>query len=65
MAVAIGVGSLFYTNQLHQATFLLKKRKKVMLWAEATRKLASPEPDGTDFSFLLQVVQDNTTVPVS
>ncbi|NLI25474.1 MAG: ATP-binding protein, partial [Bacteroidales bacterium] len=41
-----------------------EEEKKVLLWAEATKKLALPEPDGTDFSFLLQVVQDNTTVPV-
>jgi nitrogen-specific signal transduction histidine kinase len=62
-AVAIGVSSLFYTNQLIRQ-LSAEEEKKVLLWAEATKKLALPEPDGTDFSFLLQVVQDNTTVPV-
>lgn len=62
-AVAIGVGSLLYTNQLIKL-LAAEEEKKVLLWAEATKKLAAPDPDGSDFSFLLQVVQDNTTVPV-
>lgn len=62
-AVAIGVISLLYTHQLIQQ-LSAEEEKKVLLWAEATEKLASPEPADADFSFLLQVVQDNTTVPV-
>ena len=37
------------------------ERKKVELWAEATRQLSL---DLTDYGFVLKVVSDNTTVPV-
>ena len=39
-----------------------EERKKVELLGEAQRRLVSD--DGTDFSFYLKVVSDNTTVPV-
>lgn len=61
-AVAIGALSLIYTN------FLMKKlseeeRKKVELWAEATKNLANMESD-QDVSFLFEVLKNNTTIPV-
>ena len=51
-----------YTNNLFDR-LRDEERKKVQLWAEATRILASPATT-SDLSFVLKVVQDNTTVPV-
>ena len=51
-----------YTDRLF-AKLREEERKKVEQWVEATRRLASPEMN-SDFGFLSQVVQDNTTVPV-
>jgi signal transduction histidine kinase len=41
----------------------VEEEKKVTLWAEATRYLAN-STDLSDYSFVLQVVSFNTTVPV-
>lgn len=63
-AILIGVGSLGYTNRLVKQ-LSEQERKKIELWAEATRQLISADPDqigGMDFQF--SVIQDNTTVPV-
>ena len=62
-AVAIGVGSLLYTQSLIK---LLKneEKKKVELWAEATRQLVNVSVESEDFGFLFSVVEDNKTVPV-
>ena len=49
-----------YTNELFNK-IKTEERKKVELWAEASRKLSS---DLKDYSFVLKVVSDNTTVPV-
>lgn len=63
IAVAIGVSSLNYTNQL--VNKLAKEEiKKVKLWAEATKQLGSSDDKDKDYGFLLQVIQNNTTVPV-
>lgn len=63
MAILIAFGSLYYTNELVQK-LAIEESKKVELWAEATRKLGSPETDNQDFGFLLEVIQNNRTVPV-
>ena len=49
-----------YTNNLFDK-LKTEERKKVELWAEATKRLSN---DLGDYSFLLKVVADNTTVPV-
>ncbi len=49
-----------YTHELFDK-MSVDERKKVELWAEATRQLSR---DLTDYSFVLKVVSDNTTVPV-
>jgi signal transduction histidine kinase len=41
-----------------------EEKKRVELWAEATRQLADVNLTGQDFGFPLQVVQYNTTIPV-
>lgn len=51
-----------YTNELFQK-LSSEERKKVELWAEATRQLANAN-NLTDYTFVLKVVADNTTVPV-
>ncbi len=51
-----------YTKELFDK-LELEDNKKVSLWAEATRYLAN-STDLNDYSFVLQVVSFNTTVPV-
>jgi len=62
-AVLIGAGSLFYTNRLVK-TIAEDEREKIELWAEATRILANPNPSGNDILFPLQVLENNTNIPV-
>jgi two-component system, sporulation sensor kinase D len=62
-AVVIGTGSLFYTNRLVK-TISEDEREKIELWAEATRILANPSPSGNDILFPLQVLENNTNIPV-
>jgi signal transduction histidine kinase len=64
MAVAIGIGSLAYTNRLVEQ-LSIEERKKIELWAEATRQLISLETDNmSDLDFQFSVIENNTTVPV-
>ncbi|HRG52565.1 MAG TPA: hypothetical protein PLL00_07005, partial [Bacteroidia bacterium] len=49
-----------YTNELFNK-IKVDERKKVQLWAEASRQLTY---ELSDYSFVLKVVSDNTTVPV-
>lgn len=62
-AVAIGFGSLLYTQSLVK---LLKneEKKKAALWAEATRQLVNVSLESGDFDFLFSVIEGNNTVPV-
>lgn len=62
-AVVIGVSSLVYTNYLVRE-LSREEQKKVRLWAEATRQLADVSLTDRNFGFLLQVIQNNKTVPV-
>jgi signal transduction histidine kinase len=63
LAIIIGFSSLFVTNMLVKS-LAEEERKKVELWAEATRELSDMESELTDFSFILKVIQNNETVPV-
>jgi len=62
-AVIIGVGSLWYTNQLVDK-LANEERKKVELWAKATNLLANYDISNESLSFMLEVIQNNETVPV-
>jgi len=62
IAVVIALTSLWYTNILVNK-LQIEERKKVELWAEATRQLANSEGSG-DLSIALKVIIDNKTVPV-
>jgi two-component sensor histidine kinase len=62
-AIIIGVGSLWYTNQLVR-DLSIEEQKKVKLWAEATKRLSDVSLDNQDLDFLIDVVTNNTTIPV-
>ena len=62
IAVVIGLSSLWYTSTLVEK-LQHEERKKVELWAEATRLLANKQSGG-DLTFILKVIIDNETVPV-
>ncbi|MBL7923240.1 MAG: HAMP domain-containing histidine kinase, partial [Bacteroidia bacterium] len=63
IALLIGIGSLLYTNQLVRK-LSAEEKKKVELWAEATRQISDINAEPGDISFALSVLTDNTTVPV-
>jgi signal transduction histidine kinase len=63
VAVIIGVSSLYYTNILVKK-LSIEERKKVEIWAEATRLTNEADNSEKTLSFLLQVIQNNRTVPV-
>jgi len=54
---------LYYTNNLVK-NIAEDERKKIELWAEATRILANPDPSASDILFPLQVLENNTQIPV-
>lgn len=62
-ALLIGSASLWYTNKLVQK-LSEEERKKIELWAEATRKLADVNEVNSDINFLSNVISNNTTIPV-
>lgn len=63
-AIVIGVASLMYTNWLTEK-LSEEERKKVLLWAEATQRLASDNlPLESDISLIEMIIDDNTTIPL-
>ena len=58
---AIIILSTLFTNRLASA-LALEERKKIELWAEATRQLT--EDETADIDFLLKIIEGNTTIPV-
>jgi nitrogen-specific signal transduction histidine kinase len=62
-ALFIGAASLWYTNRLVE-NLSEEERKKVELWAEATRKLGDINDLNADVDFLSTVINNNTTIPV-
>ena len=63
IALAIGVGSLMYTNQL-VGRLAIEERNRVELWANGTKFLASSADQNTDLSFVFEVVKSNSTIPL-
>ena len=63
IALIIGIGSLYYTNQLVQR-LAVQERHKAELWAKGTKFLASSSDQTADLSFVFEVVKSNTTVPL-
>ena len=63
LAIIIGVGSLYYTRVLVDR-LAIEEKKKVEIWAKATEWIASTNAcEGID-GFLLQIIENNETVPV-
>src|SRR4030095_3558209 len=62
-AMFIGAASLWYTNRLVKS-LSEEEKKKVELWAEATRKLGDISDPNVDLNFLANVISNNTTLPV-
>jgi K+-sensing histidine kinase KdpD len=63
IAITIGVSSLYYTNILVDK-LSFEERKKVELWAQAMREMADSSKPDTDPTLLLEVIQNNRTIPV-
>ncbi len=62
-AALISLFSLFYTNQL-VGELKDEEQKKMELWAEANRQLASDNVSDESLALVLEVIRNNTTVPV-
>lgn len=62
-AVIIGIGSLYYTKQLVEK-LANEERKKVELWAKATKQIIDSENNDNSLLFLIEVIQNNETIPV-
>jgi two-component system, sporulation sensor kinase D len=62
IAVAIGMGSLIYTEYL-VSKLKTEERKNVELWAEATRLISLPDTI-QNVEFLSSIIENNNTVPV-
>jgi two-component system, sporulation sensor kinase D len=62
-SVIIGAGSLWYTSRLVN-DLSNEEQKKIELWAEATKLIATSTPDPDLLNFLLKVTENNTTIPV-
>lgn len=61
-AILLGVGSLIYTQSLVKS-LKDEERKKVQMWAEATRLINSADST-QNLEFLLSIIENNNTVPV-
>lgn len=61
-AILLGVGSLIYTQNLVKS-LKGEERKKVEMWAEATRLINSADST-QNLEFLLSIIENNNTVPV-
>ncbi len=73
-AIVIGVASLLYTNWLTKK-MAQEERKKVELWADATKRYVEPEISGggeaanaalntSYLTLIMAILQQNTTIPV-
>ena len=63
VAVVIGVLTFVVTNNLAQK-LSVEERKKVELWALGMRQLSTLDNEEKDYTFILEVIKNNETVPV-
>ena len=61
-AISIGVSSLFVTNLLVKE-IKKEERKKIELWAKATKQLVNIATDG-DYSLAIRVITGNQNIPL-
>jgi len=59
----IGITSLWYTNNLVKK-LSVQEKKNVELWAEGIRQLSEISVDAGDISFALEVIRNNSTIPM-
>ena len=62
-AIAIGITSLWYTNNLVNK-LSEQEKKHVELWAAAVRQLSDISIEAGDVSFALEVLRSNNTIPM-
>ena len=62
-AIIIGSGSLLYTNYLVDKIDQ-EERKKIELWAEATKQLANSGMGPVNNILATRIIQENTTIPI-
>ncbi len=62
-AICIGAFSSVYTKSLVDE-LKVEEEKKIELWAEATRQLVQPGSNENSVALTLEVLKNNTTVPV-
>ncbi|NVO08579.1 MAG: HAMP domain-containing histidine kinase [Bacteroidales bacterium] len=55
--------SLIFTNSLVKE-LSVEERKKIELWAEGMKQLSNIDNSNKDITFIFEVIQNNTTVPV-
>ncbi len=63
IAIFIGISSFVITNNLVKK-LAVEERKKVELWALGMRQLSSLDSEEKDYTFILEVIKNNETVPV-
>jgi len=63
VAIVIGVSSFVITNKLVKQ-LAVEERKKVELWALGMRQLSALDNAEKDYTFILEVIKNNETVPV-
>jgi signal transduction histidine kinase len=63
VAIIIGISTFLITNNLAQK-LSVEERKKVELWALGMRQLSALDNEEKDYTFILEVIKNNETVPV-
>lgn len=63
VAVVIGILTFLITNNLAKK-LAVEERKKVELWALGMRQLSALDNEDKDYTFILEVIKNNETVPV-
>ena len=63
IAIIIGVSSYVFTNNLVKK-LAIEERKKAELWALGMRQLTALDNEEKDYTFILEVIKNNETVPV-
>lgn len=63
VAVIIGILTFLITNNLAKK-LAVEERKKVELWALGMRQLSALDNKDKDYTFILEVIKNNETVPV-
>jgi two-component system, sporulation sensor kinase E len=63
VAIVIGAVSLYYTSRV-VSNIEKQEKKKMLLWAKATKELSSAEDLELNQEFLLDILRENDNIPV-